>query len=302
MHQSHNIAWDSLTSNLVFISENRAVTPWRTDFFPRGLPSQASSLNHFARTLATTIRTFSDTERAKYPAHYDAPLSGKVFSDTILSRYSSFPYPSVTPRSQLLENWIERAGPEIVYNTGQGDLADVVKVLLAENQLDQLLMLAHHPRVPLHRLDALSWGHSFGWNHAMHWALDAYIFFNVLLSKSETHADGQYKSIYSYQCVVRRLTMSSDYDAQAFPHQEFFFGAANHNGPIDNLNPLADLEKLHEYLKMCFRMLYRYDMLARACGVDVDWEGNVACTVENLWKVKTEYKEIEKDNWVARFV
>ncbi|KAF7367288.1 hypothetical protein MSAN_00790800 [Mycena sanguinolenta] len=277
MHQSHNIAWDSLASNLVFISENRAITPRprRTDFFPRGLPSQANSLNHFARTLATTIRTFSDTERAKYPAHYDAPLTGKVFPDTTLSRYSNLPYPSVTPRNQWLENWIERAGPDIEYTTSQGDLADVVKVLLAENQLDQLLMLAQHPRVPLHRLHYLSWGHSFGWDHAMQWALDAYLFFNVLLSKPELHADGRYKSLHSYR-IVRGLTASMDYDAQSFPHQEFFFGEVGHNGPIENLDPLADSEKLHEYLKMCFRILYRYDMLARECGVDVDWEGIVA--------------------------
>ncbi|KAJ7849393.1 hypothetical protein B0H14DRAFT_3452526 [Mycena olivaceomarginata] len=127
MHQSHNIAWDSLTSNLTFITENPVVTPRRTDFFPRGLPSQANSLNHFARTVATTIRTSSDTERAKYPTRFDAPLQGKLFPDSILERYSRIPASSVTPKSQLIEHWIERAGPTPSYNTGQGDLADVVK-------------------------------------------------------------------------------------------------------------------------------------------------------------------------------
>ncbi|KAK7064597.1 hypothetical protein R3P38DRAFT_2390912, partial [Favolaschia claudopus] len=279
MHQSHNIAWDSLTSNLAFIFENPAVTPRRTDFFPRGPPStvQVNSLNHFARTVATTVRAFSDTERAKYPAHHDVPVQGKLFSDSILSKYSDLPFPSVTARNQLIETWIERAGLDSSYSTSQGDLADVVKVLLAENELDQLLMLANHPQVPLRDLHYLSWGHSFGWNHTMHWALEAYIFFNVLLSKSELHADSRYKSMKSYQGIIGKLTMSMDYDAQTFPHREFFWGAPERGlGYNDSLEPLADPEKLHEYLKTCFRLLYRYDVLARECGISVDWEGDVA--------------------------
>ncbi|KAJ6560517.1 hypothetical protein DFH09DRAFT_1483144 [Mycena vulgaris] len=75
MHQSHNIAWESLLSNLVLIRESPAVTPRRTDLFPRELPSQAESLTHFARTFATAIRTFSDTERTKYASPVDAALS-----------------------------------------------------------------------------------------------------------------------------------------------------------------------------------------------------------------------------------
>jgi hypothetical protein len=301
MHQSHNIAWDSLTSNLTFITENPVVTPRRTDFFPRGLPSQANSLNHFARTVATTIRTFSDTERAKYPTKFDAPLQGKLFPDSILERYSSITYPSVTPKSQLIEHWIERAGPTPSYNTGQGDLADVVKVLLAENRLDQLLMLAHHPRIPLHELHQLSWGHSFGWDHVMQWALEAYIFFNVLLSKPELHADGRYKSMQGYKFALRILTNSTDYDAQTYPHREFFFGALDDGGNVERADPLADFNKLHEYLKMCFRLLYRYDVLARECGVGLDWEGNVACTVGYMWKVKTDYIENGRNVWITRF-
>ncbi|KAJ7864499.1 hypothetical protein B0H14DRAFT_2736437, partial [Mycena olivaceomarginata] len=223
MHQSHNIAWDSLTANLTFIAENPAVTPRRTDFFPRGLPSQANSLNHFARTVATTIRTFSDTERAKYPTKFDAPVEGKLFPDSILKRYSSIRY-SFTPETQSIGHWVEWAGPTPSF--GYGDvvnLADVVKVLLAENQLDQLLMLAHHPSIPLDDLRRLSWGHGFGWEHV----IEAYIFFNVLLSKPELHADGRYKSMQSYKYM---LINSTDYDARTFPHCKFFFGVVDSGG------------------------------------------------------------------------
>ncbi|KAJ7655243.1 hypothetical protein DFH06DRAFT_495919 [Mycena polygramma] len=300
MHQAHNIAWDSLTANLVFIFENPKITPRRTDLFPRKLASQANSLNHFARTVATTIRAFSDTERAKYPAHYDAPLHGKVFSDAILSRYSNLSYPSITRKNQSIENWIERAGTTPSYATSEGDLADVVKILLAENQLETLLMLAQHPRVPLGDLHSLSWGHSFGWDHSMHWALDAYIFFNVLLSQPELHADGRYKSMRSYQWIGRGLTASMDYDAQSYPHREFFCGALEGRVP-DDFDPLGDLDQLQDYLKMCFRLLYRYDMLARECGRSLDWEGSIAHTVGSMYTVKVDYIDSAGQDWRIRF-
>jgi hypothetical protein len=302
MHQTHNIAWDSLTANLTFISENPAITPRRTDLFPRCLASQANSLNHFARTVATTIREFSDTEHAKYPTHYDAPLHGKLFSDTILSRHSGLYFGSVTPKNQLIENWIDRARSERSYKSGE-DLGDVVKVLLVENELDTLLMLAHHPQVPLADLHSFM-GPWLGWDHIMDLALEAYIFFNVLLSKPELHAGGRYKSMRSYQHVCE---LTGDYVAQSFPHHEFFWGTAGREGVadgMDSINPLGDLNKLHEYLKVCFRLLYQYDMLARECGRSVDWERNVTHTVAYLWRVKVDYNYMkdEKGNWVSRFV
>ncbi|KAJ7139715.1 hypothetical protein C8R44DRAFT_605225 [Mycena epipterygia] len=303
MHQTHNIAWDSLSSNLTFIAENKAVTPHRTDFFPRRLASQANSLNHFSRTIARTIREFSDTERAKYPACYSAPLSGPVFSASVLSRYSDLPFSSVTAKNQLIENWIERAGQEPTYSTSHGDLADVAKILLAENEMAQLLMLAQHPRVPLANLHSLCWGHSFGWDHVAQWALEAYIFFNVLLSMPELLADGRYKSMNSYREVIGLVTGSGDYDAQSLPHREFFWGAMDTWVPTDAVDPLADTNKLHEYLKMCFRLLYRYDVLARECGLEqhLDWEGIVAQTVGYLWKMKVDYIEDDKLQRVTRF-
>ncbi|KAJ7225937.1 hypothetical protein GGX14DRAFT_350292 [Mycena pura] len=307
MHQTHNIAWDSLSSNLVFIHENPKLTPRQTDLFPRYLPSQQSSLSHFARTVASTIRQFADTERAKYPAKYSAPTEGPIFSDAVLERYCDFTVPSVTTRTQTVEKWLARVHytngdtSQPTYHTSHGDLADVVKVLLAENELDTLLMLAQHPRIPLRDLHSLSWGHSFGWDHVRDWALWAYLFFNVLLSKPELIADGRYKSMNSYKSVVCFVTGTGDYDAQAYPHREFFWGTMNRYVSHDAVDPLSDFDKLNEYLKMCFRLLYRYDMLARECGLPVDWETAIASTVRYMWKVKVEYKEDEQGRWVTRF-
>ncbi|KAJ6514541.1 hypothetical protein DFH09DRAFT_1049223 [Mycena vulgaris] len=299
MHQTHNIAWDSLSSNLTFIYEYKSETPHRTDFFPRCLESQAIQLSHFARTVSSTIQKFSHTERAQYPARYSASSSGPLFSASLLARYGELSHPSVTAENQLLENWIERAGPTSSYSTSQGDLTDVVKILIAENEMDKLLMLAQHPRVPLAQLHSLSWGHSFGWDHVLQWALEPYIFFNVLLSKPELLADDRYKSMFSYHRVIEVVTGSGDYNAQSFPHREFFWGGLE-RAPTDTIDPLGDTNKLHEYLKMCFRMLYRYDMLARECGRKVDWEGSVALIVNYLWKVKLDYQD-EQGRWNPRF-
>jgi hypothetical protein len=51
------------------------------------------------------------------------------------------------------------------------------------------------------------------------------------------------------------------------------------------------MERLKQYLKLCFELLYRYDMLARECGVHINWEGAIAVTVSSLWGVAIDYVE-----------
>jgi hypothetical protein len=99
------------------------------------------------------------------------------------------------------------------------------------------------------------------------------------------------------------LINSTDYDARTFPHCKFFFGVID-SGGNRSADPLADFNKLHEHLKMCFQLLYRYDMLARECGADLDWESEVALAVGWMWKVKTRWEYIEngKNVGVTRFV
>ncbi|KAF7306403.1 hypothetical protein MIND_00431500 [Mycena indigotica] len=304
MHQSHNIAWNALSSNLVFVKDNRSVTPHRTDLCPLGLPTQAKALSHFARTLESAIIEFSTTERAKYPKAFPLPDDAVLIPDDILTRYCDIPFSSITRENQQLKEWLAQAqdrDSSLHYSTSQGDFADVVKVLLAENEMETLLMLARHPKVPLQDLHYLSWGHSFGWNHICHWALPSYIFFNVLLPKPELLENDKYRSLRSYPYAIRMATGSGDYDAQAYPHRAFFWGSFHRDKPVEESDPLSDPEKLHEYLKMCFRLLYRYDMLAKECGLKVDWEGEIATAVQWLWDVKTRSLEGPDGHWMTRF-
>jgi hypothetical protein len=288
MHQEHNIPWNLLAANLTFVRDSAS---HRTDLFPRGRVTQGKELGHFARVLASTISTFSETERAKYPASFDAPLSGKLFSDELRDRYPYY----LNGENQLLEHWTSRAkrkGSEYSYSTSQGDLADAVK----DNAISPLLMLAHHPQIPLGQLDYLSWGHHFGFSRVAEAALRAYLFFNVQAA-ADTLRGGQYMEMRSYHDILLDLTCTMDYDAQQLPHKAFLRPYLRNS----TLGVHDDYDGLREYLKMLFSLLYRYDMVARECGVDPKWEEQIVCWVGSMWSVRTEYADTDL-GCIKRFV
>ncbi|OCK83660.1 hypothetical protein K432DRAFT_423240 [Lepidopterella palustris CBS 459.81] len=230
---NHTLHWSSIASHFYYIRNNPHVTPHKTNIFPRNLPGQEKALQHFARVFATTIRSFSETERSKYPAVIDIPTDGKIFPDELLtaefhreacayftrdrttdagmpgtpastsasasasassstttpktktkSKPSSgtltHPY-SLTPllpSSQHLSHWINLAhhSSNPTYTTSYGSLADICKIFFQTNSLPTLLLLAQHPLVPLHTLNSLSWGHSFGISWTAEAALTGYLF------------------------------------------------------------------------------------------------------------------------------
>ncbi|KAF7319045.1 hypothetical protein HMN09_00240700 [Mycena chlorophos] len=313
MHQAHNIPWGALSSNLVFIEDNPHRTPQFTDLFPRSNYAP-KALNHFARKLQATIVEFAMTERAKYPSkrEFDAPTEGKIFSDAILAEYCDLEHSSITKENQHIENWLQRAQGDLgvpTYSTSQGDLGDVVKVLLAENQMQTLLMLANHPGIPLQDLHRLCWGNTFGWDQIRQGALFAYIFFNVLLSMPDLLKNQRYKQLRSYRLAVFAPAFGAEYKAQDYCHREFFWGNRTQQPTtiIDDIDPLADPEKLHAYLKMCFELLYRADMLARECGITGplgldDWEGEIVDVVGQLWHFASKYGDGPNQDGRLRFI
>src|SRR5450432_3637699 len=187
MHQDQAIPWQTVAAHLIYIHENPHLTPRRSDLFSRRLPTQTKSLHYFVRALASTIHSFSATERAKYLERLALRDSGKLYPDELLSSAAgvagsdAYSLKPLNSENQVIEFWIDRA--EVNgghYNTSNGDLADATKALFAANEMGPLLMLAQHPKVPLGDLRRLSWGHSFGFNYVATTALTAYIFFNVL--------------------------------------------------------------------------------------------------------------------------
>src|SRR5271155_4266719 len=170
MHQDHNIPWNTLSSHFKF-RDNHQVTPHRTDLWPLQKPTQAKDFTYFAKALTKTIEEFAATEREKYPPTFPTPSEGNVFSDDLLKRYPNS-YPSspfyhadlLDVDNQRIERWIARARPAddasgstLAYGY-QLDLADVVKVLIAENEMETLLMFANHPQIPINGLWNMGWG------------------------------------------------------------------------------------------------------------------------------------------------
>ncbi|GLB40691.1 hypothetical protein LshimejAT787_0805620 [Lyophyllum shimeji] len=276
MHQEHTIPWNALASNFKFSRDDPHFTPRRTALFPRNLPNQAQALNHFVRVLQTTITTFSETERAKYPASFDAPTSGRLFSDELRARYPEF----LDEKNQRIEHWIERVhayedAHKIQYWLNHGDLADVVKILIDENQMQPLLMLARHPQVPLGTLCHLSWGHHFGFSRVMESALLAYVLLNLFAALDILRDDGGYLEMGIYRYMVRTSTEEDmDYPAQQLPHCAYL--NALPENPATGLPEVHhDFAGLKQYVKTMFALLYRYDMVVRECGRDPEWESEI---------------------------
>ena len=277
MHQEHNIPWNTLASNFEFIHDNRHYTP-RTNagIFTRNLPHQTSQLQHFVRAFSSTVDVFSRTERAKYPKSFPAPTSGQVFTDDLRQKYPDF----LNEKNQRIEYWILSAKLHNSYSTSHGSLADVVKILISENQLSTLFILAQHPDIPFHQLCHLSWGHYFGFSRVLESSLRAYIFFN-LAAAMDILGDGRYREMDYYPNLVGYLNDGMDYDGQQVPHRHFFDryrvpGGKSGQSPAVH----QDLPRLRQYVKDLFAMIYRYDIVMKECGLDPKWDYEIPCALD----------------------
>lgn len=175
------------------------------------------------------------------------------------------------------------------------NLGDIIKLLIVENEMETLLMLAHHPKIPINSLHYMSHGHSFGWNRLQDYALQAYIFFSIIASKPELIEGGKYEEMESYKYVVNHLTNTCDGDGQTIPHREFLLRpiAGKTVQEVSDMTMdeafievFEDLELVQENLKKIFSLLYRYEMLVRECGLDPHWEREISRTMWFLWRTK----------------
>ncbi|TFK35319.1 hypothetical protein BDQ12DRAFT_759992 [Crucibulum laeve] len=256
MHQEHNIPWNLLASNFTFIREDRRFTPPRTGFLTKNRATQEGDLNHFVKSMANMITTFSLTKREKYPSNYQPPTDGKIFSDSLRDRYPHY----LNERNQLLEHWISWSRPmpsgEAMYSSSDGQLADVVKILINENELQALLMLAEHPKIPLGHLRNLSWGHHFGFGRVAESAIKAYVLFNLIVA-THTLENASYKYSQEYANFLKDNAAIFDYPAQNLPHIEFLGKVVTYDSPVETFPEVHhDLPRFREYLKLCFSLLY----------------------------------------------
>ncbi|OJJ30777.1 hypothetical protein ASPWEDRAFT_54163 [Aspergillus wentii DTO 134E9] len=332
MHLDHKIPWTTASSHFSLIHNNPKFTPHRTGLFPRNRPAQSNDLNHFIRVVVATIREFSNTQRSK--ATSTTSVSGKLFSDTLLfypeRKYglgeyetSSALHNPLSEKHQHVEYWIERAGgserpvEELGYSSGDGDLSDAVKmlVILAANTdkddesrevaieaFSVLLTLSRHPKVPLHQLKAIHWGHAFGVGLVGDFALDAYLLLNLVdavLSRSRIEntlkKEVSILEMDSFRHFANNALPDYDYPTQNVPHRAFWNPLGVTDGwayeQIEAVDPLTCedpdvLGKLKEYLKLCFALVYVYDALL------VEWHGEEEADAH--WK---EVMTINQNCW-----
>ncbi|PLB49811.1 hypothetical protein P170DRAFT_409420 [Aspergillus steynii IBT 23096] len=327
MHLDHKIPWNTTASHFKYIKSNPHITPHTTDLFARDLPSQSNDLNHFRRVLIATIREFGLTQERKAPDVSGIPDPGPLFSETLLSyperRYGLGPHTTnsafdnpFSDRYQNLEYWIHRAAspddPDYLgYGTGDADLAEAVKMLItivAEGEPDvsseaqgALLRLMRHPRIPLHDLWNLHWGHSFGVDHVAHRALEMYISLNVFGAVFEKKPlSGDDSALFAsktFQRYLNHAVANYDYPAQNIPHRAFWQslglpidGEGENDStvkdPLDAHSTDDTRDKLKAYLKLCFTILYVFDTCQRELLKDdptVDREWSYMITGVLLW-------------------
>jgi hypothetical protein len=300
MHQEHNIPWNLFSSNIKYVHEDKSFTPPRIGYLPLGRPNQTSDLNHFVRKMISVIREFSATERVKYPqpVELSPPSDDNLFSDQLRDKYPNY----LGSQNQKLSYWIRSAHVDgsgnPMYVTSHGRLADAMKILIHENQMKTLLMLANHPRVPLHHLRYLSWGHHFGAHRIVETALIPYIFWNFMAASGRL-ASRAYKNE-TYGEVVKAVTRTMDHEAQQVPHWEFY-GVNTWIGDKDPM-PEVDYRRLHDYLKHLFNIFFRYDMIMVECGTDPTWESEIVTSIAAFYRFNWSVVQDEKGRRIHRFV
>ncbi|PPQ74504.1 hypothetical protein CVT24_000116 [Panaeolus cyanescens] len=278
MHQSHNIPWGILSTHLKVVYDDKRVTPNRTHIVPINAqdPSLQSSLAHFTRMFASTIRTFSKTERKKYPTTFNAPTSGPLFSDALKNKYPKY----LNSTNQDIAYWIAQGPRYHHYFHGHEKLAAVITILIHEKEIETLLMLANHPLIRISDLHTPGAGYSSGWEQTKQEPLSAYIFINTVEALNLLDNEG-YTRLDMYGAFVTKLARGMLYPAQHITTREFFrdiglldaidnmsWDLATQKGETIGLALHKHYDRLQRYLKKLFEVLYTHDIVARECGLD----------------------------------
>ncbi|KAK3811384.1 MAG: hypothetical protein JOS17DRAFT_496400 [Linnemannia elongata] len=297
MHLDHAIPW--ITISKIFsvrkdykpsLSYDGKLMIFAEDLKPSKKPNQDKELLYFSNAITNVIQEFSATERKKYPVQFPAESSGQLFSDELLQKrhasdpqYASYGSTYLTEQNQRLEYWIRRAhaayerapdtwwhSSKTLFSSVDLDLADAAKILIIENDMSTVLTLARHPLIPLKDLDSIGWGHSFGIDHLKIYCLQSYVYLNILAEFPEWCQNENYRKLEAFQSLERLMTTTCDGDAQMPMHRSFFCDL-NKEGQFVPRDIFSDMERMKEYLKLCFAVLYRYDMAAKEYGKEVDW-------------------------------
>ncbi|KAI1304417.1 hypothetical protein EDD11_005109 [Mortierella claussenii] len=219
MHQDHNIPWQTLAAHF-FIAPgpNPSYTNKPLNFYPRERPGQGKVFTHFSNAFIRTIHEFAATERQKYPPTFFTQETGDLFTDDVIqdcqTRFNcSWGSGYLNKENQKIEDWINGGkdlGGEFVVNHRKIlNLAEAVTALIVENRMAVALTLACHPSVPLSKLYRPWSGPNCGWNRLAKYALQVYVFVNILAEFPLYCQGRKYRSLASYQYLMSKINYPS---------------------------------------------------------------------------------------------
>ncbi|KAJ5865821.1 hypothetical protein N7534_000374 [Penicillium rubens] len=259
MHLDHKIPWNTVSSHFAFIKGNPCIRERDFIIHDRLADRQSPEFNHFTRTLISTIEEFSTTERAKYPRPDALPTSGPLYDSSIL--------PTI----------------EETYHLGPHETNSAVSNPLCEEFQDVNYWINEAPPTA----PPLRWGHSFGVTHVADVALEIYMLLNISASvkanakPGSVNGTGCLTDTEPFERFIGWGLADFDYPAQNIPHRLFWNakGIPSSFG-IPSWDPLGlgsdeERREMNDYLKMCFELLYRYDLLMREMGRDPEWKGRI---------------------------
>ncbi|PPJ51479.1 hypothetical protein CBER1_09228 [Cercospora berteroae] len=287
MDLDHKLPWNLLASHLTIIRSHARYTPHITDIFSKPSDDWPKHLEYFQRAFHNTLLDFSQTEANKYRdlRAWTPSSPDEVLSDTLRSLpervfnleqhdTNSLRHNPISPQHQSIQYWITRASESQPpsYTSSDGDLADVIKTLLAisahlctsEDSAEQklgheafasLLRLNNHPGIPLGQLNHIHWGHSFGVEHLAENTPRIYSLLNMVdaigqqQQQSKNSGRGAQSTpiveLESFRKWARNSLVDFDFPAQNLLHSEFWRGYVDAEDRLRNPNApgLDDLEQ-----------------------------------------------------------
>ncbi|KAK4077981.1 hypothetical protein Purlil1_12179 [Purpureocillium lilacinum] len=290
MHQDHNIPWNTLASNLKFIEDNPRVTPRATDFHPLDKPNQDKEINFFVKGLTKTVQDFAATERAKYPAQFADIGSWDEAREALARSHMVSPDDGALPGGGSID-----VAEAIRGVRSYPEEPENITSLFEADQMAPLLALANRHPDKISSAHRESPGRAYvpcGWIELARHSLRAYILINIIGCFPRAREDGRFKKLKPYRLLIRDLWIG-DVDTAGVRHTSFLdpnkdLRQSRYNdfdGLVDIFN---DRDKLRDYLSGCFKVLYKYYMLATECGVVEQWDWIVRDSVDYMfiWKLQ----------------
>lgn len=289
MHQSHNIPWHIIEANFKFVTQNKGILNFQPGYFPKNNPHHdiTKDLKHFIEKFVSTIRTFSETERSKYPARI-APLArGNIFPDALRDKHPMY----LNERNQRIEFWVH------CFQAPHGDwwtIQPVINVLLYENEMEGVIMLAQHPQIDLR--ERMLWReqemwYQYGFNRTKELSLSAYMFFCTAQAVG-TLENGEYALDRAYRHLVEQMMHFEERSSEQVAHLELLRDiGVEVKADTREMFVHKDHERFQKYVKDLFALIYRYDMFSKECGIDPGWEIELAECYPLLRHVPSRFTE-----------